>query len=188
MKTYNTQSSPYLFIVGFALNRSEQDSTVQKILSFLRLPTGWCYGRGRAPSQSVADLAIKWATATRAIGFQTTNAFPGENGEISVTAYHQNHYVEAIIETTGLISLHYEKDDTPVWSHENLPLDRARQYITAVAGEIWNTPGSYILGITTQFQASSIAPPSGYLPMITGHLLYRWNASPPTKHQFANTY
>lgn len=70
-----------------------------KILSFLALPNGWCYGYGVAPFLFVALKAINATALLRSFGMLSTDAFPAEDGSVLVTGYIDDYTVEVYCES-----------------------------------------------------------------------------------------
>src|SRR5437870_2555161 len=75
-----------------------KDAIETKIETFSKLPAGWHYGEGVAPSRRAINAATAWNRILRALGFQHTDAFSGIAGEILVTAYHGDHQIEVVVE------------------------------------------------------------------------------------------
>src|SRR5712692_6131611 len=86
----------------------------KKIINFQTLKAGWHFGEGIPPGSDAIHKALKLNSSLSAVGFKKTNAFPGVNGEIQVTAYHQSIYLEMTIEPDGLITFVYEDGDQEV--------------------------------------------------------------------------
>jgi hypothetical protein len=90
-------------------------STATKILSFRDLVPGWHYGSGGPIGAPVIAAATQLYWSLTQNGFNNTDAFPGANGEIQLTAYHTafdgtRRYIGIMIEPTGELSLVYEVD------------------------------------------------------------------------------
>lgn len=77
------------------------NETEQKIRSFRSLSPGWHYGSGVAPTNDMIAKAVQYEALYRLLGYPITDAFPGADGEIMVTAYHGDFYVELTLETDG---------------------------------------------------------------------------------------
>jgi len=125
-------------------------STPVKILSFGDLEVGWHYGEGGPiDSQTItAALEIYWQFFLAE--FDDTDAFPGVDGEIMVTAYRGNHYVEVIVENDGTMSLSYEFEDVEMFPPlEHRPAKEIKQKVAEVAREIWSTSAFYTMTTLT---------------------------------------
>lgn len=113
--------------------------TVRKIRSFQDLAPGWNYGRGRPASGPTAKMAMSIYRLFVQLGFNATDAFPGDDGEIMVTAYKDNHYLECLVAPDNTLSFVYEVDDLEQKSIDRLSQTEALREINLIAGEIWNT-------------------------------------------------
>ena len=113
-------------------------NTVKKIKSFEHLSPGWNYGRGGPISPSVISDATAFLWKFALSGLNDTDAFPGINGEVMVTAYEGEHYVEAIVEADGSISLTYEVNDVENFSKERMDSEEATRKLQEISGGIWN--------------------------------------------------
>ena len=74
--------------------------TEKKIQSFKELESGWHYGEGVSIKQSVLDNAILLNQEAINQAFYETDAFPGLNGEVMVTIYSGEHYLEFTLEAS----------------------------------------------------------------------------------------
>jgi hypothetical protein len=119
--------------------------TARKIDSFRHLPKGWHYGEGGPAQESAASAAeaILWVFALAEVS--DTGAFPGAHGEVMVTAYVDSHYLEAIAETDGSISLTYEVDDAELFSNGRMRLRDAIEKVREILGGAWSTSAFYTL-------------------------------------------
>jgi hypothetical protein len=99
--------------------------TTAKILSFRELPVGWHFGGGVPPMNETIAAALKLNQEAEASGFDKTNAFPGIEGEIQVTAYLGALCLEFTIERDGGITFVKEQDDRELFYESGLTLDEA---------------------------------------------------------------
>lgn len=113
--------------------------TVEKIASFRHLRLGWHYGEGGPIDESViyAAAGFFWQFFLR--GFNDADAFPGAHGEVMVTAYEGDHYVEVIAETDGSVSVAYEFKDEEMCVSERISPAEATKVLTELVGIIWST-------------------------------------------------
>jgi hypothetical protein len=80
--------------------------TLTKIDSFASLPVGWDYGDGVPASVNTVSLARGIFYELTQLGFTRTEAFPGTDGGIQVTAYEgDSQYIIVIVKPSGKISL-----------------------------------------------------------------------------------
>lgn len=80
--------------------------TLAKIDSFASLPVGWDYGEGVPASVNTVSLARDIFYELTQLGFTRTEAFPGTDGGIQVTAYEGGlQHIIVIVKPSGKISL-----------------------------------------------------------------------------------
>jgi hypothetical protein len=108
----------------------------KKVDSFSNLPDGWHYGQGVPPFAQVIDKAKKLNKLALSIGFKETNAFPGIEGEIQLTAYFRNLYLEFTISSDELITYVYECDNQEI-EYKQITYDEAITKIRSFRGIIW---------------------------------------------------
>ena len=133
--------------------------TAEKIRQFKELPVGWNYGEGVPPTEETISTALRLNIEVAAAGFKRTNAFPGENGEIQVTAYHQSIYLEMMIEPDGLITFVYEDGDQEV-EYRQMTLVEVISRIHKFRGRIWASSGLFTSSTTTPIKSALRVSPS----------------------------
>jgi hypothetical protein len=80
--------------------------TLAKIVSFAGLPVGWDYGQGVPASANTVSLARNLYYELTQLGFTRTEAFPGTDGGIQLTAYERDlRHIIIIVRPSGEISL-----------------------------------------------------------------------------------
>ena len=84
--------------------------TKKKIDSFCKLPKGWHYGEGVPASKKRIEKAHKINDFFHSYGVNT-DAFPGIEGEIQVTAYLDEYYWEVTIERDNSIVYVFEVNE-----------------------------------------------------------------------------
>lgn len=85
-------------------------ATDSKIWHFLQLEEGWNFGEGVGFSQDVVAKARYLNSLLGLNGFVETDAFPGLNGEIRVTAYWKTDYFEFTLESGGVWVFRHERN------------------------------------------------------------------------------
>jgi hypothetical protein len=113
--------------------------TLRKISSFQLLPIGWDYGRGVPASTSTAERARSIYNSFTQLGFVETDAFPGSDGEIMVTAYKDDYYLECLVEIDGTYTIIAEKNRSEFLESSHVQERDALSAINKAAGVIWNT-------------------------------------------------
>jgi hypothetical protein len=127
----------------FSVELAASADTATKILSFGQLPVGWHYGEGGPINRNIINTAIALFWQFFWPRFTDTDAFPGVDGEIMVTAYEGNHYVEVIVEADGTMSLTHEFEDEEMCALERRTPEEVSHKLAEVVGEIWNTSAFY---------------------------------------------
>jgi hypothetical protein len=135
---YHTAITPYVIF-------EEKPKTVKKIEQFRDLPVSWHYGDGQAARLDTIDRAKEIFNQYTQMGFTVTDAFPGRDGEIMVTAYKDNYYIECVVETDGTYSVVGERDKDVLVDSAHLDEGKTIAEITQIAKRIWNIFGLYIL-------------------------------------------
>ncbi len=119
-------------------------TVILKLRGFAELPKGWCYGEGIAPSAAVIGWGERLAIALLRSGFCELDAFPGLHGEVRVTAYTADDYVELTVETPTAVSVRYERHETVRYEHEDLPPAVALAQIKNTIAPQCSLSGSFI--------------------------------------------
>jgi hypothetical protein len=129
------------------------ERTDAKIRSFARLPPGWHYGAGKAALQETIDLAREYLLLFAQLGFVETDAFPGVDGEIMVSAYRGGHCVEVTLELDSTFTLTHQFDGSDRYHGAGLSSVTASQTLSTISEKInqeacatsdWYIPGTTI--------------------------------------------
>ena len=128
----------------FGVPQHSVSKTEKKLAGFKNLSKGWNYGCGRPIRDNVyrdAEILLRYINE---LGISKTDAFPGIDGDVCITAYRLVHYLEVTIEIDSTISVSHEINDNEVLSKEGLSLLEARRVLQGVAEEIWGSSDSSI--------------------------------------------
>jgi hypothetical protein len=92
--------------------REAQDALClsSKIHSFTALPSGWCYGEGRAPDLGQVTVAVQVAAILCNINAQRLNAFPGVDGSVILNSDIDGIYHEFLCRSDKEIEVSSESD------------------------------------------------------------------------------
>ncbi len=101
-------SLPSVFVTA---ERHSTDTTAEKIRSFASRSIGWHYGSGGPASKGTVGRALTYLAFIRLVGFAETDAFPGIDGEVMITGYHRDYYIELTLELDGSFRFAYQKGD-----------------------------------------------------------------------------
>jgi hypothetical protein len=118
-------------------------ATKEKIKSFALLPSGWHYGGGMPPPAERIKNAEAWHEKLVTYGFAATDAFPGADGEIMISAYRDNHVFELVLEADDTLSFYHEHNDATLTSLSHKGISEIEATMTRVAGELWSILGSF---------------------------------------------
>src|SRR5712691_7322588 len=93
------------------INTGLATRTAQKILSFRDRRAGWHYGSGGPISEGVVRLTLRLNAFLNYLSVLETDVFPGIDGEVLLTCYLKEHYIEILIDTAKVVSIIHEKDN-----------------------------------------------------------------------------
>ena len=116
--------------------------TERKIEGFQTKQYGWHYGEGVAFAGATLDRAISLHREVLRQDSFRTNAFPGLRGQVLVTVYRGNHYLEFSVEPDGTVAFLHEVDDQEIDYREQLAREEIRVIISQFGEEIWTQSGS----------------------------------------------
>lgn len=112
-------------------------STARKLAAFKNLSHGWNYGSGCPIRDNVYDCAKGLLLYINELGLSNTDAFPGSDGDVCITAYRFDHYLEVTVEVDSSISVSYEIGDNEEFFMENLSRAAAKKALLRAVGKIW---------------------------------------------------
>lgn len=173
--------------IDFASVSDFVSATAAKIESFRLLPVGWHYGQGGPLSVDVANRALQIDSYYRQLGFSTTDAFPGADGEIMLTAYRGSHCIETIISTDLRYSVTHERDDTELSAAPDVDEIAAKQIIRQIGAEIWRSFDLSMDITTTKLKRSSEASRSKTQQVAAVYQSFSGTAWTLRGGQFVNT-
>jgi hypothetical protein len=185
----NTIALP-LFVLAFNLWHGGRVrlETRDKIADFAKLPYGWHYGTGTRPSDATIALAIDFHDFFLGLGFIATDAFPGGDGEIVVTAYEGEHCLEVIAEADGSVSIIHEIGEQPGQPRYRLSTLEARHLLMEIASQIWNTSDYSMPSFLTKGGGASQVSHSGIRAATAASLSFRAIVYENEARLYANTY
>ncbi len=158
----------------------------EKARSFLSLPDGWCFGEGGAPSEDIVDKAVSIIERAE-LSLLKTDVFPGQEGEIQVSAYFQDHYLEFIIESDHSVTFTHECNNVEISYQENMQFNNALKKLSDFGEEVWPTTSerSTRSNIMLSSEGSQVWP-SEILPMVGSRFL-TWIAQKSQAVMYVNT-
>jgi hypothetical protein len=131
--------------------------TALKISSFAKLGAGWHYGGGVTPDIKTIGLAKRLLTVVQSYGVPTTDAFPGTAGEIMVTGYTSDDYLELICAADGTVAIVRERNGIEDFDQTGMNENDAVKKLGELLGDACNTLGYYTLNTSTRTGMNSKA-------------------------------
>lgn len=116
-----------------------RSATERKIASFADLQDGWHYGAGGPMARETVDAAIRIVRKYNSLGFSRTDAFPGRDREILVTAYVGEHYIGVVAEPNGRYSINHERAGAEEFYVESGEIRDVLAWLNKIASHIWPT-------------------------------------------------
>ncbi len=113
--------------------------TLGKIQSYADLPLGWCYGSGKPMIPRTIEYAIAWLRALIEINLIDNDAFPGIDGDVSISVYLDGGNMDFTIHQSGDASLIVERGFDEICSFPAFPLNKMREFIALATAALWNT-------------------------------------------------
>lgn len=113
-----------------------KNDTLLRINDFSSLPKGWHFGEGSEISDDAIDVASKVFYGLFSQGISITDAFPGVDGEVRVTGYFNEHYIEITVENDCSITYLYEVNDIEKEYQENISFSDALSAIKKITTNI----------------------------------------------------
>lgn len=140
-------------------------NTLEKIRSFGTLGKGWHYGEGQGPSLETLELAEKTAKGLHLELFCKIDAFPGVWGEIQVTGYLPDYFIEInILSNNSVEFLVEDQNQEVILEFEGLNFDGLLSKIKFFKGQyLWKSFVFFPQNISTKIYPDSPALPSGIL-------------------------
>ena len=138
-------------------------SAREKILDFRHYSKGWDYGEGKPFSPETIRRALLINRMIIAKCTPETDAFPGPDGDIMVTAYCDPWYWEFLIDASGMVLYIAEKDDVVTDEREGLSHDEALHLARRLTKQTWKFYASSTPLDTTAENSDSTAWPSSPL-------------------------
>ena len=172
------------FLVGQELDFST--ATAKKIQDFQKLAKGWNFGEGQPFSEKIIKEAKALNKEMIENCFLETGAFPGNDGEIMVTLYYSDYYLEFTIEPNLTITFAKENKKETLEYKEDLTFDKALKLINNFREEIWSSSESFTLPTLTTKKIDSQILPSSQVAVIRESQLLIKNVFPSLVAQSVN--
>ena len=149
-----------------------ENATKDKIRGFSSLKEGWHFHEGGPPTKELLQVAVNMADRVAMSGFRS-DAFPGIDGEIMITVYHDDNYLEFIFETDESVTFVKEKDKVETACEEQLTIAEAKKRLDAFEAEMkWKNLSVSSMENTTTRQGRSSRVSRSRIRQAQGYLLF----------------
>jgi hypothetical protein len=115
----------------------KDDPTIKKIKEFGAFEAGWSGEEGEAFSKSQIDRALSVHELMQQNGYSATDAFPGLTGEIAVTAYKDNYFLQFVVEKQGQASILVKAGTATLAREYRISEKEARAIFLAASRTVW---------------------------------------------------
>ena len=110
-----------------------------KLDSFATLPVGWHYGDGGPIAREIIERSKALYRDLIVLGFTQTDAFPGFDGEIRLTAYNLPHYLQIDLHLDGRYSYVHEYGREERSARPAITLGELKAALRKIRAEEWTT-------------------------------------------------
>lgn len=137
------------------------NETRGKLIGFAFLPEGWHFKEGVPAKEHTLKTALALLGALEAAGFDRTDAYPGIDGSVMISAYEMPEVYDFNIRPSGAITVSHEKGDEELFYQEGMTEDHVREKIKEFGLSTCHTPDYLILGTITAMTTDDLrATPS----------------------------
>lgn len=127
--------------VHFPVSPDRPHVTESKIRGFEELGRDWYYGAEVPFDEAVIHRAIQLNQFAVNLGLFETDAFPGTEGEIIVTVYWRDEYLEFVLMPDDSLSITRESGDNEIYSLEGVDDNEARRRLSEFGADKWRLSG-----------------------------------------------
>jgi hypothetical protein len=113
--------------------------TRDKIVGFAYLPVGWNFNRGVPAKETALKAALTLLDDLEKAGFHNTDAYPGNDGSVMVSAYVLPDYFDFDVKPSGLVTVVHAQGDEDLFYREGLSVEDAQRKIKEFASQQWHT-------------------------------------------------
>lgn len=117
-----------------------KNETEKKLNDFLSLKKGWYYGEGKSIDSKTIFIIKDLLYYVEAQGFTETDTFPGLNGDVRLTIYYNEYYIEITLDENCIFLLTIEKNDNEIISDKKFNETEIKKEINTYGKKlIWDT-------------------------------------------------
>jgi hypothetical protein len=118
---------------------SSSKQTRDKIVGFAYLPVGWNFNKGVPAKETALKAALTLLDDLERAGFHNTDAYPGNDGSVMVSAYVLPDYFDFDVKPSGLVTVVHAQGDDDLFYREGLSVEDAQRKIKEFASQQWHT-------------------------------------------------
>lgn len=111
--------------------------TEMKVREYARLPEGWFFGDCQGIEKETVTISLRLLREAEHLGLHDTNVFPGGDGELLLTIYHGDYYMDLMVEPDGTVDVTVERGEEELVCREGVSLLEAISEIGAFKKLVW---------------------------------------------------
>jgi hypothetical protein len=120
-----------VFFLSPQVSSSMMPAVDTKILSFFT-ENPFCM-----PDVTVLLAALDWRRSLSEVGFSDIDAFPGQSGEILVSAIMGDFCFEVTVERDLSLSVAFERGENQIFAEDELSIGKAKEWLSEAVRWIW---------------------------------------------------
>lgn len=164
------------------------NETRGKLIGFAFLPEGWHHKEGVPAKEHALKTALVILNDLEEVGFSRTDAYPGLDGGVMVSAYDLPDSYDFDVKPSGLITVAHERGDEDVFYQEKMTVKEVRGKIKEFGVSQCHTSDCLISGTTTAGSTGDLrVTPSRTQKMVPVSQLSRLTAPDANPEVFVNT-
>lgn len=125
------------------------NQTRGKLIGFAFLQEGWHFKEGVPAKEHTLRTALTLLGDLENAGFTRTDAYPGIDGSVMISAYDLPDSFDFSIRPSGAITVTHERDEEELFYREGMKEEEVREKIKEFGLSTCHTPDYLILGTTT---------------------------------------
>lgn len=125
------------------------NETRGKLIGFAFLPNGWHFNEGIPAKEHTLRTALTLLGELEEVGFTRTDAYPGGDGSVMISAYELPDSYDFSIRPSGAITVTHDRGDEELFYQEKMKEEEVREKIKEFGLSTCHTPDYLILGTTT---------------------------------------
>ncbi len=150
--TYHSAADFVIFKV------SGENSTDSKIRSYETYEANWNFGEGVRFNDQEIGRALRMRQLFQLLGYTATDAFPGSIGEIAITAYKDDYFLQVIVEPGGLASVMVKDGHRVMVREYHVTEARAKRLLREASRAVWVISEELTSKSTTTLGSSGSIP------------------------------